>query len=131
MNYSPEQIRMCADAKEALDKGQPIEQLNASYGGKWTPFEPPFALGGGWLYRPKPQPKRVPWSKPEHVPGPVCWIRPKSLPEGCALIIRVGPDTFAALAGSEVRSVGYGELWKYDHSTDRINWHPCEVEESA
>lgn len=80
-------------------------------------------------YRPKPEPKTRPWSKPEDVPGPVCWIRN---PEQERLIIAI--DNEGVWAGS--RSFGgCAFTWEnfknngVEYSTDRKTWHKCEVTE--
>lgn len=85
--------------------------------------------GDGNNYRPKPQPKRVHWSKPEHVPGPVCWVRRRGQP-ACWLITCVCDDAIYFGSTKPLQAL-FRDLPRIidEYSTDRINWHPCTVEE--
>ena len=76
------------------------------------------------------EPARVPWSCPEDVPGPVCWIRASlGFPRLVTAITDKGicvscvngrdnPDFFDWQQCSEV----------FEYSTDRKTWHPCTKE---
>lgn len=131
-DYTPEELRLCADAKEAYDKGLPIEHRNAgTNGGNWYPCKDQFTLNNGWRYRPKPQPKTRPWSKPEDVPGPVCWLRYKLTPTDCSMIIGIDRDGIESLLGPSVKHDFWVDLKNQEHSTTRLpdSWQPCEVTE--
>lgn len=97
------------------------------------------------LFRIKPEPKIEYWSRPEHVPGPVCWIRKKngvnynvgeSTPltdmKTEAMIVSVSTRGFTYMAG-EYHLLWWAEtdmLSALEHSTDRITWQPCTVKEA-
>lgn len=82
-------------------------------------------------YRPKPEPKLRPWSKPEDVPSPVCWIRQPHTAPFATLILSIGADIvrFANHEGFRVVTFSSGDLAGYEYSTDRIHWHPCGIVE--
>lgn len=73
----------------------------------------------------------VPWSRPEHVPGPVCWLK---TPKGNAsLILHVAVEGVGA-AGKFCGELGVSKFtWDQlasegaHHSTDRVTWKPCTV----
>lgn len=89
------------------------------------------------FYRIKPEPVTRPWSKPEDVPGPVCWIR--SNKDGAAFVIGIN-EVGVAYVGSYygrreevlLSRVEWGAFngprWQY--STDRKTWQPCVVTEA-
>lgn len=131
MNYTPEQLRLCADAKEAIDKGLPAEQMNAIYTeGKWREYTGQFYIAEGWLYRPKPVPKTRPWSKPDDVPGPIVWVRGNER-DWPALIIMVQDDGMWAMSSTSknLELYGWDDSVTWQYSTDRKTWLPCEVTE--
>jgi len=77
-------------------------------------------------YRIKPKPVTRPWSKPEDVPGPVCWLM---FPGGESLILGTS-DSGIQYAGLDcVRTLPWRDLENVRHSTDRKTWHPCTVTE--
>lgn len=83
-------------------------------------------------YRIKPKPVTRPWSKPEDVPGPVCWVRADSGLE--AMISAVSPAGISFVGPSDsVQSYSWEKFarahGKLLHSTDRKTWHPCTVTE--
>ena len=124
-----------AAAMFAFAEGKPIEHFT-QYG--W--IESIFSKGNAHLllecmsegnhYRPKPQPVSRPWSKREDVPGPVCWFRMgKGEPE--RLVTMVASDGIR-IAGTSCDSAFF--RWHElavgcEHSTDRVTWKPCTVEE--
>lgn len=91
----------------------------------WYPTADLKGIGEHYLYRPKAGTKMRPWSKPEDVPGPVCYIQL--------------PGTTAAhlitTIGDEGLYIGLGHFWSWKElsnckaSTDRKTWHKCEVTE--
>lgn len=80
-----------------------------------------------------PKPKVRPWSKPEDVPGPVCWIRGKGDYRMHMIIGFAGENFYITPScGCEpiLTSSSFSETrWeRMEHSTDRITWKPCTVE---
>lgn len=88
-------------------------------------------------YRIKPEPKTRPWSKPEDVPGPVCWVRSKQWSDGGDhewLIHGVTSRGIRVLVyGNSDASYQWDSLERIrlEYSTDRKNWSPCVVTEEA
>lgn len=78
-------------------------------------------------YRAKPVLSVRPWSKPEDVPGPVCWVRFENSDRAEAIIISVDACGFRTLfCHSDWR-----ESKQMEYSTTRRadDWHKCEVTE--
>lgn len=128
MKYSPEQLKDIHAAIDAHNEGKLVEQLLGSVGGVWRPFDGQWCLGGRWLYRPKPGPKTRPWSKPDDVPGPVCWIRCYPS-DDC-------PTFVIGFHSKGVRTVyddgdsiffAWSKMHEYEYSTDWREWKPCQV----
>ena len=113
----------------AFADGKPI-QFIAANSDRWvdylhTDMMPDFA---NRPFRPKPQPVSRPWSKPDDVPGPVCWIRWIDERNNERMIVHV--DGSGIFSGSQMKCVMFGgEFLKWEYSTDRKTWHPCTVEE--
>lgn len=81
-------------------------------------------------FRAAPEPVSRPWSKPEDVPGPVCWIR---WGDGNTqhLIGHVCIDGIKNCTGSgTIRWSDLQNSTAAEYSIDRKTWHPCTVEES-
>lgn len=137
MNYTPEQLRLCADAKEAIDKGLPAEQWNARYTrGEWREYGGAFYLDDGWLYRPKSAPKTRPWSKPDDVPIGICYIRDKNSPSGFSTILSANSYGFVRVVSrygysnsAEINRASWSYCDEFEYSLDRKTWHSCEVTE--
>ena len=131
MKLSIYQLKQNAAAMLAFADGMPI-QFIPSNSDRWTDYlythmMPDFA---NRPFRPKPQPVSRPWSKPEDVPGPVCWIRPGAgEPERLAIMVA---SNGIRIAGTSCDSAFFEwrELSALDHSTDRKTWHPCTVEDA-
>lgn len=81
-------------------------------------------------FRIKPKPVTRPWSKPEDVPAPICWVR-QTPTDRAMLITEVSDDGVMFGYGG----TGASWLWftKYpaQYSTDRKTWHPCTVTEES
>lgn len=82
-------------------------------------------------YRPKPEPVTRPWSKPEDVPGPVCWVRNRALagnplPVG-SLIVCV--ERWGVTFGANQTLAEWDVFETLEYSTDRKTWRKCEVTE--
>jgi len=128
MTPTPESLEQTAAAMRAQNKGKPIQLRSLTKNGVWVDITSPnYILDcfDSYEYRPKPEPKRVLWSKPEHVPGPVCWIRGTGR-VACWFV--VGVDK-VGLAVSQETILMYPDLDSYEYSTDRITWKPCETTE--
>jgi len=130
-----EELLQTADAMRAFVEGKPI-QLRLIGAKEWIdhatiPGEFPSWDVMNFLYRPKPQSKRVHWSKPEHVPGPVCWIKfGEKNTELLVVAIDVDGVRFdGAITTSWKSLAGSTHIPAALHSTDRVTWHACEAEE--
>lgn len=83
----------------------------------------PALLKDWTLVDEKPTP--LPWSKPEHVPGPVCWIKFKG--SGSEFMV-------TSISESGIAGVGWSIFWNDikdrvdSYSTDRVTWKPCLIE---
>ena len=74
-----------------------------------------------------------PWSRPEHVPGPVCWIRKTGNVGESLFIVAVDAAGITVCADKFGNKEISAHLVKWDaldgeYSTDRINWKACTVE---
>lgn len=81
-------------------------------------------------FRAAPEPVYRPWSKPEDVPGPVCWIRRDARYHG-AMIVGITDDTIITSDLCELVELTWAKAAQNEHSTDRKTWHPCTVEEPS
>lgn len=90
------------------------------------------------LCRIKPEPVTRPWSKPEDVPGVVCWIGRKdgkNIPGRGGMIITILDEGICAWAGNKTGAIAFFS-WdnirkeKAEYSTDRKTWQPCVVTEA-
>lgn len=127
MKLTTEQLRQNAAAMLALSEGKPIEYRSAGGNEGWLNYFPDRMRVPDWEcweYRPKPEPVSRPWSKPDDVPGPVCWLRLKG-DTCCWLITRIA-DCVIYFAGQER---AFSDLKNHEYSTDRKTWHKCTVEE--
>lgn len=129
---TPQQAKELAPILAAYGKGETIQfridgrewKDNANFSGlEWGRTDTE--------YRIKPKPVTRPWSKPEDVPGPVCWVRN---PEKERLVIVVTEEGITAAAqarASEPVDLNWKRLaaQKWEYSTDRKTWHPCTVTE--
>lgn len=126
-----EHLKSNAAAMIAFANREPIEwkHLGSGKPDGWNELKgSPSWDFGDILYRPKPATKTRAWSKPDDVPGPVCWIR-RTGTVNCGMIIRIGEMTIAGIGADAVVALKWGELEDYEYSTDRKTWHHCEVTE--
>lgn len=132
MNYTAEELDQFKAAILAHQDGNPVEYKFPD-DKNWNELDTPsWNLSQGVLYRPKPQPKRVPWSKPEHVPGPVCWLRWPDEPENISMIVGMDADGVTSILGKDTPHFErWSSLRGQEYSTDRKTWHPCETEQPA
>jgi hypothetical protein len=122
-----EQLRDNAAAMLAFAEGKPIQFVASGYRATtpiWADTEELTHIHDIW-HRPKPQPVSRPWSKPEDVPGPVCWIKSNSA--FGAMVTGLHPDGLNC-DGTRFRFRELS-LAKAEYSTDRKTWKPCTVEE--
>lgn len=135
MKLTPEQLRQYAAAMIAFADGKPIQLHGCNGGPGWADLLP--HVNPDWdfhrvQYRPKPEPAVRPWSKPDDVPGPVCWIRSNLDREyDTYLIGRIVPG------GVWTMNASGNQCWEWErfddgdmeYSIDRKTWHKCEVPE--
>lgn len=129
-----EQLKQTRDAMTAHLEGKPIQYRYLAYeNDPWRGITNPRWDLITSLYRPKPEPHTVPWSKPEHVPGPVCWLRLKDRNHDSssleAMIVAVSSSAITVRTNDDV-TCHYSKLEQFEHSTDRKQWLPCTIEVS-
>lgn len=82
-----------------------------------------------WVDPLLPKPKRtVPWDKPEDVPGPVCYLRHYSWPQGECQIVNAYSVFGLQHCGRTGNIDWYSLFAQFTHSTDRKTWLPCTKE---
>lgn len=113
--------------------GAEIIQISTDYGQTW---EDVAAVAASWdcsvsIYRPKTKPVKRAWSKPEDVPGPVCWLGSSSHQEinGQYLIVSVCVSGVWIMNGERAILKRWKDIAPRTHSTDRKTWAKCEVTE--
>jgi len=82
---------------------------------------------------PSPKPAPRPWSKPEDVPGPVCWVRTDET-DKYPCIITGFTKSGVGIDCDGNRHVTYAELstgWQYSTTRQPNDWHKCEVKEEG
>lgn len=122
--FSASQLRDLADAKEAHERGEPVEigftPPAAPKWGTWTGND----FTEGFLYRPAPAPPQpVPWSKPEHIKVGAVFQKGEQ-PER----IIVGHGDHGILIG-RASYIGFNCVdstcrWRWPHESE---WRKCEV----
>lgn len=120
-----EELKQTAAAMLAYADDKPVQSFDTSwYGATWGDEPNPVFNCPRFIYRPKPEPVTRPWSKPEDVPGPVCWVRRSGADDRLQLV------TFISGRGVwfGVSMFAWEALEGFEHSTDRINWAPCVVQ---
>ena len=128
MQLTPDQLKQNAAAMIAFAEGKPIQRKRTD--GVW--YDESNIAGMDWLpFRPKPEPKTRPWSKPDDVPGPVCWIRGSSEDSKSAYLVTcIVHDGISYGLREETAFRTWDMLRRYcEYSTDRKTWHKCEVTE--
>ncbi len=125
-----EQLRDNAAAILAFADGKPIQyDSSSSETPNWLNTEDLTEIHTIW-HRPKPQPSSRPWSKPEDVPGPVCWIRSeKGKSERLVTMVAGDGIRMFSLLGNDHAFFGWNYIAPYEYSTDRVTWKPCTVED--
>lgn len=135
MNYSKTEWDDIKAAIALLAEGKPEMVENRLRSVDWKPIQTHhnIILDGQWLYRPKPQPKTRGWSKPDDVPGPVCWLRPNSGGLlGLQSLITAVSEGGCTVMNRDEQFVSFErpDHWgRLEYSTDRKTWLPCTVED--
>jgi hypothetical protein len=82
----------------------------------------PSSVLGQWTLVDE-KPKLVLWSRPEHVPSAVCWLREMTSTH-FEMIISISPD------GIETTNHKwrFGQLYDCEYSLNLKDWHACLVE---
>lgn len=128
MKLTEEQIKSNAAAVEAHLSGRPVQlaALNRD-NPEWVDTVTPGWRFDAVSYRPKPEPRVRPWSKPDDVPGPVCWVRAN----GAVGAMVVGMTGAGMQCGADPEILTWKEIEtaKTEYSTDRREWKKCEVTE--
>lgn len=125
-----DQIQSNAEAFAAACRGERVEYFYLR-GEKWADKGDGVCFYKETLYRVAPVPAARDWSKPDDVPGPVCWL---SDPDGgenmITSISACGVKYTFMQCDSECVVVfkRWDELTKHKHSTDRKTWRKCVVE---
>lgn len=124
--------------RRPLPSADPYAELKAAHAaGKVIEVRP---IIGEWLteplptwsfpverYRIKPDPQ--PWSSPDDVPGPVCWISGHDNDGPIAMMVVNIHTTGVTLAeGSAVYHYHWAIIKGRNYSTDRKTWKPCVKE---
>ncbi len=120
-----EQLLQRAAAIEAHGRCEPIQFKTQHSQSKWQNSFWPVFNDSGLLYRPAPKPVTRPWSKPEDVPGPVCWLRSES--DHAFLVLEVHQS--GMIIPGRTTQIVWDQVKWWEHSTDRKAWHKCEVTE--
>jgi hypothetical protein len=126
-----EQIKQTGLAMIAFSEGKRVEAALLRAPNSWHDVEHPNWHHEAAIFRPKPQPVSRPWSKPEDVPGPVCWIRSeKGQSEKLVTMVASDGIRMFSLLGDHHTFFGWNSLASYEYSTDRKAWKPCTVEDA-
>lgn len=126
MKYTPEQLKDLHAAIDAHRAGKPCE-VSVDGGCNWNDVNPAnstWAIGVAF-FRPKAEPKTRPWSKPDDVPGSVCWIKPAGSVRAYMAMVVGFYFSGIRVVTSEIDEIEYTEIHKYEYSTDRKTWLPC------
>lgn len=117
-----------ADAVRANLSGKQVE-LWCESRSLWVDVERPSWDFEFSRYRPKPETKTRPWNCAEDVPVGTCYIR-SAYSDGLSWSLIVSAGTKAInVCGGDIHAVPYKSLESYRYSTDRREWHKCEVAE--
>jgi len=137
MNLSTDQLKSNGEAMIAFAEGRPIQHIAISETNtprEWTDTGKfPNWLMDHYAYRPKPKPKTRPWSGPDDVPGPVCFVRYATSNSHWQIISGADGDGVWILLGGPLNPVSRKVLYRvmaenWRCSTDRKTWLPCTVE---
>lgn len=127
MKLTPTQLRQTADAIEALKAGKRIQHQMIT--GEWLDYDNDLYtmnFNGDVGYRVKPEPVSCPWSKPEDVPGPVCWIRLRANLSAEMMVTAV--CAMGVHAGGAL--LEWASLKDFEYAAHRCEWQPCTVDDA-
>jgi hypothetical protein len=128
MKLTNEQIKQTGLAMIAFSEGKKVEAAFVQSPNSWHDVERPNWHNEAAIFRPKPQPVSRPWSKPEDVPLN-CWFRTrKGEPERLVTMVASNGIRIAGISHDSA-FFEWRELSALEHSTDRVTWKPCTVEE--
>ncbi len=129
MNLTPDQLRLKQNAAAmiAFADGKPIQGrlISDTDREQWEDYKHSNWCFGSHEYRPKPEPTVRPWSKPDDVPGPVCWVRFANGDRGAAMVISIDSAGARTIYGHSV----WNDMIGWEHSIDQKTWLPCVVTE--
>jgi hypothetical protein len=123
---TPQRAQELLPIIKAFAEGKAVEQRSEINRDEWIPANG-YHIDSRLCYRIKPEPKTRPWSKPEDVPGPVCWISGDGIIG--LLIVSFHSDGGGLAAGRNEYTWEDIEARKLKYSTDRKTWSPCTVTE--
>lgn len=139
MNQSkltPEQIQDNIHAVSAYLHGRVVQAKSRVCEDRWDAMPTRMCFDFvTLLYRPAPTPVTRGWSKPEDVPGPVCWIRSEKDPDQMAMVVGMfGAGVILTEFEGNLRPGFFSwqelnEEPKAQYSTDCREWQPCTVTE--
>jgi hypothetical protein len=129
-----EQLKQNAAAMVAFADGKPIEfqaeRDDGTFSDVWR-YTSNINNIDRIPHRPKPEPKTRPWSKPDDVPGPVCWLgssSSQSLHEQHLISCVCCRGVWWHSGQTHMLST-WEDLGGNTYSTDRKTWHPCIITE--
>lgn len=132
-NLTADQIQQNADAVKSHLENRPVEvRMRYNADDPWNISACPqweFAL---FIYRPKAESITRPWSNPDDVPGPVCWVRHSTRSNGSTGMMVIGLDAEGVegmVHYASVELLKWKDMEQWEYSTDRREWKPCEVTE--
>jgi len=128
--YTESEINDIAEAARLIAKGrtEEVQEMHPTLTrGEWKPLVGGLYIAEGWRCRPNPKPVSRPWSKPEDVPGPVCWLRWTDEQNEISMIVGIAMEGVSSIMGRDIHFETWDDLSWQEYSTDRINWHPCTV----
>lgn len=121
-----EQLCQNAAAMLAIVDGKPIQhRWKDDSDTQWMDTQNPVWNMPDYFYRPKPEPVSRQWSKPEDVPGPVCWLRYVGDNENHWLVIGIGK--LDGIQASLTADISWEDVGEYEYSTDRKVWNTCTI----
>lgn len=112
-------------AMQAYLDGKDIQRFNEG-GNVWEDITFPTWFVTNMDYREKPKASVRFWSRPEDVPGPVCWLRFEGF--YTQYLITTMCTDYVYLGGLKY---SWDVTEKCEYSTDRVTWLPCVVKEDG
>lgn len=116
----------------ACAEGKPVEARGIAPITDWLDQSFPISFNFEQVeYRPKPEPVTRPWSKPQDVPAPVCWVRNSKYPQDAYLIVGIRDNgiSYGRSDAGQFVNWTHPEFSNLEYSTDRHEWKPCVISE--